>query len=266
MATQPQNAYWQRPLPPGWEAKYDANARRYFFIHHETRNTTWEDPRPKYYAQLAAQGQQPSPRPQRSPRPSTPTPQSQMESIPLQNLSRPKCKTCQQKEVQRTGLDCYECQVKEQQRQVALRRAQEHEQEEVRRRESQQRIEILQKQRRIQSAQRRNDGNNRTLDTVNSEQETSFNNASRSPRRRRSPARSPAHSPPKQVQIRAAEKTRLKDKLKAEFSQHPEFLIQMALETAGYDEKKARNVLSAAGSSSSARQTGNADSLSTSGE
>ncbi|KAM7449921.1 hypothetical protein ABFA07_002293 [Porites harrisoni] len=39
---------WQnQPLPPGWEARYDANVRRYYFIDHNTHKTTWEDPRIK---------------------------------------------------------------------------------------------------------------------------------------------------------------------------------------------------------------------------
>ena len=35
------------PLPPGWEAKYDPNSRRYFYIDHVNKVTSWEDPRSK---------------------------------------------------------------------------------------------------------------------------------------------------------------------------------------------------------------------------
>ncbi|RMX50822.1 hypothetical protein pdam_00003219, partial [Pocillopora damicornis] len=39
---------WQnQPLPPGWEARYDGNIGRYYFIDHTTHKTTWEDPRLK---------------------------------------------------------------------------------------------------------------------------------------------------------------------------------------------------------------------------
>ncbi|KAL9979301.1 hypothetical protein ACROYT_G016946 [Oculina patagonica] len=39
---------WQnQPLPPGWEARYDANVGRYYFIDHTTHKTTWQDPRVK---------------------------------------------------------------------------------------------------------------------------------------------------------------------------------------------------------------------------
>ncbi|XP_065844856.1 uncharacterized protein [Oscarella lobularis] len=33
------------PLPPGWEMKYDQRSRRYFFINHATKTTSWADPR-----------------------------------------------------------------------------------------------------------------------------------------------------------------------------------------------------------------------------
>lgn len=37
---------WQnQPLPPGWEARFDANIGRYYFIDHSTHKTTWQDPR-----------------------------------------------------------------------------------------------------------------------------------------------------------------------------------------------------------------------------
>lgn len=68
-----QQPVYQQPLPPGWEAKYDPNHRRYYFINHATRQTTWVDPRttaPQQQAgwsgaqqtaqQTAQQSQQPS--------------------------------------------------------------------------------------------------------------------------------------------------------------------------------------------------------------
>nr|XP_022325875.1 nucleosome assembly protein 1-like 3 isoform X2 [Crassostrea virginica] len=33
------------PLPPGWEARWDKNQGAYFFIDHNTKKTTWIDPR-----------------------------------------------------------------------------------------------------------------------------------------------------------------------------------------------------------------------------
>ncbi|CAB4030657.1 BAG family molecular chaperone regulator 3-like, partial, partial [Paramuricea clavata] len=32
-------------LPPGWEARWDDQYGRYYFINHFTQNTTWTDPR-----------------------------------------------------------------------------------------------------------------------------------------------------------------------------------------------------------------------------
>ena len=34
------------PLPPGWEMKIDNVSGWPYFIDHNTRNTTWQDPRP----------------------------------------------------------------------------------------------------------------------------------------------------------------------------------------------------------------------------
>ncbi|XP_013388839.1 serine/arginine repetitive matrix protein 1 isoform X2 [Lingula anatina] len=53
--------WWQMPLPPGFEAKYDYNQRRYFYINHNTRVTQWEDPRKAYYERQSAQTAQPIP-------------------------------------------------------------------------------------------------------------------------------------------------------------------------------------------------------------
>ncbi|XP_057295618.1 uncharacterized protein LOC130624065 [Hydractinia symbiolongicarpus] len=39
----------EAPLPPGWEAKYDPNSGRYFFLNHLTKQTTWTDPRTIFY-------------------------------------------------------------------------------------------------------------------------------------------------------------------------------------------------------------------------
>ncbi|XP_025112889.1 uncharacterized protein LOC112575330 isoform X3 [Pomacea canaliculata] len=36
---------WVPPLPPGWEARWDPSQRKYYFIDHSTKQTTWEDPR-----------------------------------------------------------------------------------------------------------------------------------------------------------------------------------------------------------------------------
>ncbi|OON16013.1 WW domain protein [Opisthorchis viverrini] len=42
---------WENlPLPPNWETRFDDSSRRWFFINHSTKSTTWEDPRPAYYA------------------------------------------------------------------------------------------------------------------------------------------------------------------------------------------------------------------------
>jgi hypothetical protein len=37
-----------RPLPPGWEMKYDEKVKRRYFIDHNSKATTWVDPRPPF--------------------------------------------------------------------------------------------------------------------------------------------------------------------------------------------------------------------------
>ncbi|XP_064616117.1 uncharacterized protein LOC135480258 isoform X3 [Liolophura sinensis] len=45
MAVNQKNIRWVPPLPAGWEAKYDPTQKRYFFVDHTTKKTTWDDPR-----------------------------------------------------------------------------------------------------------------------------------------------------------------------------------------------------------------------------
>jgi hypothetical protein len=35
-----------RPFPPGWEEKFDDRLRRKYYVDHNTRSTSWSDPRP----------------------------------------------------------------------------------------------------------------------------------------------------------------------------------------------------------------------------
>lgn len=51
------------PLPPGWEIKIDPQTGWPFFVDHNSRTTTWSDPR------LRAAAQVPSPCPSPPPRP-----------------------------------------------------------------------------------------------------------------------------------------------------------------------------------------------------
>ncbi|KAF6778738.1 hypothetical protein AHF37_01698 [Paragonimus kellicotti] len=38
------------PLPPNWETRFDVELQRWFFVDHANKSTSWEDPRPAYYA------------------------------------------------------------------------------------------------------------------------------------------------------------------------------------------------------------------------
>jgi len=33
------------PLPPGWQIMFDSSTGRHFFVDHNTKTTTWDDPR-----------------------------------------------------------------------------------------------------------------------------------------------------------------------------------------------------------------------------
>lgn len=39
------NPVFNEPLPPGWDQRLDAPTGRYFYIDHNTKSTTWDDPR-----------------------------------------------------------------------------------------------------------------------------------------------------------------------------------------------------------------------------
>ncbi|CAJ0762425.1 12256_t:CDS:2, partial [Entrophospora sp. SA101] len=43
-----------RPFPPGWTSQWEPNAGRFFYVDttKEPPVSTWEDPRPSYYANL----------------------------------------------------------------------------------------------------------------------------------------------------------------------------------------------------------------------
>lgn len=39
------NRVVNEPLPPGWAQQFDENTGRYFFVDHNMKTTTWDDPR-----------------------------------------------------------------------------------------------------------------------------------------------------------------------------------------------------------------------------
>ncbi|CAH1785254.1 unnamed protein product [Owenia fusiformis] len=75
-----QDNWWAKPLPPNWEAKYDANTQRHFYIDHTTHKTTWEDPRKEYYEKQKSSG-------------------------------TPLCTACGVKKVQVQGEQCWNCRI-----------------------------------------------------------------------------------------------------------------------------------------------------------
>ncbi|CAI2727524.1 unnamed protein product [Schistosoma spindalis] len=42
--------YSDMPLPPNWEARIDSESGHWYYINHEDKTTSWDDPRPAYYS------------------------------------------------------------------------------------------------------------------------------------------------------------------------------------------------------------------------
>ncbi|CAH8502446.1 unnamed protein product [Schistosoma rodhaini] len=42
--------YSDKPLPPNWESRLDSESGLWFYINHEEKTTSWDDPRPAYYS------------------------------------------------------------------------------------------------------------------------------------------------------------------------------------------------------------------------
>lgn len=53
---------WIPPLPPGVEARWDNKQKAYFYINHTTKQTSWHDPRPDYYASQPKDHPPPNPK------------------------------------------------------------------------------------------------------------------------------------------------------------------------------------------------------------
>ncbi|XP_078604731.1 uncharacterized protein LOC144878225 isoform X2 [Branchiostoma floridae x Branchiostoma japonicum] len=109
-----------QPLPPGWEAKYDAGTGRYFFIDHINKKTSWTDPR------ITMQVPQLQPAAQRSPARSP-----RQETIQMTPVAKPKCKTCNVREVSLSGWECWSCQQNRRSQQQQQQQQQAREQEQL---------------------------------------------------------------------------------------------------------------------------------------
>ncbi|XP_041468275.1 nucleolar protein dao-5-like isoform X2 [Lytechinus variegatus] len=268
------------PLPHGWEAKYEPNIGRYFYINHMTKKTQWVDPRKEYY-----EAQQRSPAQPRA-------------YIPMQPIVKPKCRTCKTKEVDVEGSTCNACKVTEQQREIALMRAREQMEAEKKRQEQQAKLEKERERRRVQSAQRRQEAkptppvvettfNEPPIDkeAVKREMRHMFANTQANvvdmiletydfnkdeaktalglmgqkvvnqPVAKKA---SPRSSPKKSAPMTAMKKQTVKANLKKKFPNVSEMMIEMAVDSTNYDEAKASAVLHMLKSDSSSTQKGGA--------
>ncbi|XP_033638348.1 uncharacterized protein LOC117299053 isoform X2 [Asterias rubens] len=235
MAT-PQAWWANMPLPPGWDAKYDQGAKKYFFVHHSTKSTQWNDPRKQYYESQQRAGFAPAPQhaprmaqhsprmPQHSPRMPQPfqrmPPQAVRQAIPMQPIVKPKCKTCNRIEVPSNNQECQGCQLKARQREAELVRAREAEEAQRKKHENQQRIQKEQERRRVQSAARA-----RTPMQMNV-QETAF-----------------GEETVEQREYTAAEKREMINNLNDAFPEISKTVVEMVLETSTWDANKATSVL-----------------------
>ncbi|XP_022096457.1 uncharacterized serine-rich protein C215.13-like isoform X2 [Acanthaster planci] len=222
--------WWAKmPLPPGWDAKYDHNTKKYFYIHHTTRSTQWHDPRKAYYEQQQQQqrigGLAPGPaaspyqRSPQMPQRSAWTPSPGGPAIPLQPIAKPKCKICRTNEVPSANQECQSCQLKARQREAELVRAREEKEAERRKQEAQQRIEKEQERRRVQSAAR-----SRTPVTSDYH-ETSFG------------------TEPERVELTVGQKRAMIENLDEAFPGIERSVVEMVLETSSWDSGKATTVL-----------------------
>ncbi|XP_014678674.1 PREDICTED: transcriptional coactivator YAP1-like [Priapulus caudatus] len=125
------------PLPSGWEAKFSAQANRYFFINHADKSTSWVDPRtmPQYQQQLQQQftphpwapaQAQPRPHVQPQPAPTAAVPAAThaahtQHHVPAQQrpttIHPPQdpllCSTCKEMKVNAAGEQCWKCLARE---------------------------------------------------------------------------------------------------------------------------------------------------------
>nr|XP_054758301.1 mucin-5AC-like [Lytechinus pictus] len=271
------------PFPQGWEAKYEPNIGRYFYINHMTKKTQWVDPRKEYY-----EAQQRSPAQPRA-------------YIPMQPIAKPKCRTCKTKEVDVEGSTCNACKVMEQQREIALMRAREQMEAEKKRQEQQAKLAKERERRRVQSAQRRQEAkptppvvettfNEPPIDkeAVKREMRHMFANTQANvvdmiletydfnkdeaktalglmgQKVVNQPVAKKAHpksSPKKSAPLTAMKKQTVKANLKKKFPNVSEMMIEMAVDSTNYDEAKASAVLQMLKSDSSSTQKGGASQI-----
>ncbi|XP_021349011.1 BAG family molecular chaperone regulator 3-like isoform X2 [Mizuhopecten yessoensis] len=205
---------WIPPLPPGWEGRWDANQRTYFFIDHATKKTSWEDPR--YSSQATAQ-------------PPFPPQKSLYKSKDMPGISTEptfvKQDTMANKihmDYPRVPLDTIAdivsaCNLNEQEARIMLTRM---------------------------GYQKGGEANSHS--SLKTEQ-PAFRPKSPAKGKAKSPSRSPARSPtpPKSAPkpVSEAEKKRILSKLKSEFPALDSVVVTMALDVCEYKEDQARIIL-----------------------
>ncbi|XP_033732712.1 E3 ubiquitin-protein ligase Smurf1-like isoform X2 [Pecten maximus] len=206
---------WIPPLPPGWEGRWDANQRAYFFIDHATKKTTWQDPR---FNQKVTN--QPAFPPQKnlyenralsgiSPEPTFVVDDNMAENI--------------HQDYPRVPLDTIKdivsaCNFDEQESRVMLTR-------------------MGYQKGATESPHRTNDSLPKPKSAAKGKAKAK--SPSRSPARSPSPAPTPTPSPP----VSEAEKKRIVSQLKSEFPDLNSVVVTMALDVCEYKESQARMVL-----------------------
>merc|ERR1711970_622780 len=72
-----------KPLPPGWDMKFDSRTGKYYYINHYTKTTSWEDPRERYQ-----QIGKPTAKDSKDGQRADPPEHKAMEHVPLQDFRR----------------------------------------------------------------------------------------------------------------------------------------------------------------------------------
>ncbi|XP_060069716.1 putative uncharacterized protein DDB_G0290521 isoform X2 [Ylistrum balloti] len=218
----PNATKWIPPLPPGWEGRWDANQRAYFFIDHSTKKTTWQDPR--FNQKVVAQ-------------PPFPPKKNMYDNPLIPGLSPEPTFVVDDAMVNRIHMDyprvpldtikdiVSACNFNENESRVTLTRM---------------------------GYQKGEEPSHTTLNTSDSRPKSGKARAkspskspARSPARSppRSPARSPSPAPAPSPPMSEEEKKKVLNKMKSEFPSLDNMVITMALDVCEYKESQARTVL-----------------------
>ncbi|XP_069120194.1 zinc finger CCCH domain-containing protein 18-like isoform X2 [Argopecten irradians] len=218
----PNTTKWIPPLPPGWEGRWDANQRAYFFIDHSTKKTTWQDPRfnPQVTNQPAFPPQKNQLQPEKMPIPGLSPEPTFVDDTMAENIH---------KDYPRVPLDTIKdivsaCNFNEEESRVMLTR-------------------MGYQKGPAESPHRTNDmlSKPKSAGKGKAKAKSPSRSPARSPARSPSPSPSPAPAPAPPVS--EADKKRITSNLKSEFPNLDNMVVTMALDVCEFKEEQTRMLL-----------------------